>query len=1247
MRIADIATTALIDTGSQSCLVNYDALNSRNLRSFPRLHTPKLVSASGHEINVVGCYKLPIQVGHTRIPHPVVIVRGLNKPAIIGYDFLQKYRIHINHEKGAVVMGTQVIPLLDSPSERRLIVNMVNTVRLAPFSMSRVAVSALGARQPTTAYFRFLPNAPAVGDSTGIRVSDGLIAIGRQKTPVICVENRSEHAYTFKKGAAIGTAECLPMSEYNVREMLADAHRSEVSAVTVNRCAGPEPVPQQTLTELLNEYKDVFSQHEHDIGRTDLLSMTINTGDAKPIFQRPYRVPYSQRQVIDTHVREMLDAGVIQPSVSPWASPVVLVPKKEGTLRFCVDYRKINAVTVRDVYPLPHIQDVLSSMAGCRYFTTLDLRAGYWQIEVAPEDRQKTAFTTYRGHWEFKVVPFGLVNSPALFQRLMNIVLDGLHHKCAIAYIDDIVIFSRTLEEHYGHLREVFERLRQAGLKLKPSKCEFERSKINYLGHVISSEGVQPDPSKVIAVQNISKPSTVTDIRSFLGLTGYYRQHIKDYAKIAQPLTALTRSHSRFLWTEEHQQAFEKLKQCLITAPILAYPRPGVPYRLYTDASEYACGAVLSQVDENGKERVVQYLSKQYNESQMKWSCIEREAYAMVYAVQKLRHYLVGQKFTIVTDHRPLKWLMEGECKNAKVQRWALTLQECDCDVEYRPGLKHRNADTMSRIRAPLVPDDSSEEDALGVYNVEAAQPVSMDEMRRQQQGDEEIQGVVKCVTEHKCESESCGCTEKLYTFEDGILYRNDNDQYERMVVPTPLVETLIERVHNNGHLGIAKTLSVIKPRYFWPGMRRDVERYCSKCVPCTSRKGTREAAPMGDTPVPHYPFQTISLDTQGPFPATKSGHKYIVTVLDMFSGWPECFPVKDKTAETIAAVLTSEVIPRWGVPEVMLTDNGTEYVNQVMTGLAINLGIVHVKTTPYNPKANGKNERFHRTLNNMIACYTTGDWDERIPAALMAYRSSVHSTSGLTPFYLTHGFEPTIPVETFLRPRRKTYNPEDHVAVTASKLHHAYSQMKKATELSRQHNRERYNRRAKEMAYEPGDPVYYYTEQAAGSGDARKLRNKWRPYYHIVQKVSPYRYVIRRQGTDEVKTAYVEHLKPAHRESEWDAPPPAPEAEKLSEQGREGASEPTLECRPPRGEAAPTRIQPHREAKLDSSAREPEPEAVDMSNDEWDSEDNVPLEELHRSHKRAAEGPAEAERRPKCMRTECIDMCLCGAKFS
>ena len=454
---------------------------------------------------------------------------------------------------------------------------------------------------------------------------------------------------------------------------------------------------------LLCRYSSVFASGGNT-GRTNVVTHSIDTGDAGPIRQPAHRLSAEERQVQREEVLKMLQAGVIVPSNSPWASPVVLVGKKDGSKRFCVDYRGLNNITRKDVYPLSRTEEVLDELGNARYFSKLDLKSGYWQIIVDPADRAKTAFTTRDGLYEFVVMPFGLTSAPATFQRLMDTVLQGLLWEKAMVYLDDIIIYSRTWEEHVVALDQVLGRLRAANLQASGSKCALAQSELLYLGHLVTRQGILPDDSNVANVVQAPSPQNVRAVRSFLGMANYYSQFIQNFAQVAKPLYQLTKKDADFEWTEDCEVAFQVLKHNLSNAPLLRRPDTSLPFILQTDWSPVAIGAVLTQADDLGYEHPVAFASRALRGAELRYSATEGECFALVHFVEHFRPYLHGVQFTVQMDHAALKWLMTGPQKNARCARWALKLQGYMFEVRHRKGADHANADAMSRppIASPL-----------------------------------------------------------------------------------------------------------------------------------------------------------------------------------------------------------------------------------------------------------------------------------------------------------------------------------------------------------------------------------------------------------------------------------------------------------------------------------------------------------------------------------------------------------------
>ena len=835
------------------------------------------------------------------------------------------------------------------------------------------------------------------------------------------------------------------------------------------------------------QFPDVFNT-DGGLKSTQLVSMDIDTGNSWPINQRPYRIPLRKRQIVEEELDKMLAEDIIERSSSSWASPITLVPKKDGTTRFCVDYRKLNAVTKKDAHPLPNIQDIFDMMTGASVFTTLDLKSGYWQIPMTQDSREKTAFVCHRGLFQFKRMPFGLTNGPAVFQRMMNHVLAPYLGKSVMVYLDDIVIFSRNPEEHEQHVAQVLEALQAAQLTVKLSKCEFGKPEVKLLGFVVSGEGITSDPEKTRAIAEMAPPRDVKGIRSFLGMCSYYRQCIPDYAKVAGPLVKLTKKYTRFVWGRDEQNAWETLRDLLISDHVMAYPQPDKPYKLYTDACDYAVGAILCQEDDNGVERPVQYISKQLSGASLNWATIEKEAWAVVFALNKLRPYLYSADFTIYTDHKPLKSLFLSEVKNTKIQRWAVLLADYGAPIEYRQGPNNIRADMLSRIK----PRTDIERDSLIISAVieEDEIPWEFDKLEKQ-----EISREQKETPEYRLGLDD----EEGYAVTDGLLYTlippPGKPEYPRLILPPSARFRVIRRAHAEvGHQGMRKTLDRIQEAYKWPGMRREIYLTISKCAKCAVHRSKRERVPPTAMPIAHYPSQIVGMDMCGPFPESRQGNKYILTLIDHCTGWVEVKPLANKTAANVVRYLESEYIPRYGPPEVIITDQGLEFKNRQVEGYLSSLGVDVRHSSPFHPQTNGKIERFHRTFKGILRKYVNarpGEWEEHLGPTLWAHRVSTSSVTGFTPYFLTYGRKPKLPFSRIF-PGVQGYE-EEVLGTRLQELTNAFREAAINTEHSRRYNHQRLVDRANAGDLNVGDTIVIL------ANDSSPLDPKWDHGYLVV----------------------------------------------------------------------------------------------------------------------------------------------------
>ena len=627
---------------------------------------------------------------------------------------------------------------------------------------------------------------------------------------------------------------------------------------------------------MLIRNQKAFQCEGEPLGRTDRVKHHIETTDPTPIKQRARRFPIHQRDEGNRIVEEMLSADVIEPSSSPWSSPVVLVKKKDGSTRFCIDYRKLNAVSVKDSYPLPRIDDSLDALAGAKCFSTLDLASGYWQVGMTEEAKQKSAFVTPGGLFQFKCMPFGLCNAPSTFERLMEQVLAGLQWQICLVYLDDVIVYSRDFTEHVERLEIILKRISEAGLKLKPKKCHFFCEKVIYLGHTVSAEGIATDPEKVRAVQDWEVPKDLTDVRSFLGLCSYYRRFIPQFGTIAKPLTRLTEKDHGFKWGVEQEEAWATLKHKLLSAPVLAYPDPQKEFILDTDASAYGIGAVLSQV-QDGQERVIAYGSRCLTKEERRYCVTRKELLAVVYFLKYFRHYLYGRNFLVRTDHGALRWLTNFKDPQGQVARWLEVLGTYTFEIQHRPGLRHGNADALSRgpcrqcgMTDPdpepnhcMVVTRSQTKEAEKVAEEAPASawlgegPLSKESLIQAQSEDPVISKILEWKragekpTWEKVAAEGSALKtywaqwESLCMYE-GLLCREFHSKgkqtRKQILAPKAKQDLILEHCHNAvtaGHMGVRRTLTSVKLRFFWPGLRQSVEIWISQCAVCASRKPT------------------------------------------------------------------------------------------------------------------------------------------------------------------------------------------------------------------------------------------------------------------------------------------------------------------------------------------------------------------------------------------------------------------------
>ncbi|XP_077378012.1 uncharacterized protein LOC144019084 [Festucalex cinctus] len=837
----------------------------------------------------------------------------------------------------------------------------------------------------------------------------------------------------------------------------------EAPQVDLSMLTGEEQVEVRSV---LQKYSSVFSVHDGDLGCTNLISHNIPLLDDVPVRQRYRRIPPSEYEDVKAHINQLLEAQVIKESSSPYASPIVLVRKKDGSLRLCVDYRLLNSKTRKDAFPLPRIEESLDALCGARWFSTIDLASGYNQVPVSEPDQHKTAFCTPFGLFEFNRMPFGLCNAPSTFQRLMQRMFGDQQGQSLLLYLDDIVVFSSSVAQHLQRLELVLGRLQKEGLKAKLEKCNFFQKEVKYLGHVISSEGVSTDPDKIDAVSKWRQPSRVSELRSFLGFASYYRRFVQGFAQLAAPLHRLvaeltskkTRRGSEqalgAAWTAQCEASFEALKARLVSAPVLTYADFSRPFILEVDASCSGLGAVLSQETDRGVQPVA-YASRGLRPTERNmdnYSSMKLEFLALKWAMtEKFREYLLGHKCLVFTDNNPLSYLQTAKL-GATEHRWAAQLAAFDFDIKYRTGRSNRNADALSRqyssssgwvesIVSTAVPSGVQHavypgERVVATQGVVSACPFSSSaDIRTLQEADPLIKEFLvfwrrqaqPTAVERPQVSKAVMALVRQWdrlVEREGVLYRqifqpDGGIQLLQLVLPAVLKQETMTCLHqDHGHQGIDRTTDLVRQRCYWPGMASDIKQWVQQCDRCQVAKdsGSVPHSFMGHL-FASEPNEILAIDFTLLEPS-RGGFENVLVMTDVFSKYTIAVPTRDQRASTVAHVLLTEWFYKFGVPSRLHSDQGRSFESALLHQLCCLYEVAKSRTTPYHPAGNGQCERFNRTLHNLLRALPISrkrDWVSCLPQVLFAYNTTPHQSTGESPFYLMFGREPRLPIDFLL----------------------------------------------------------------------------------------------------------------------------------------------------------------------------------------------------------------------------------------
>lgn len=1162
----------MVDTGA-SVSVIFDKYLSNDEIISTSIKT-KLNGISG-SIVAKGLANITMYVNKLKLCHEFVIINALDHEwhGILGSDFFYNYSANIDYEKLLLSLGF---------GDDKISI---------PMQSAYTYCKSISARCEVIIYFKveILEDCVVMPEEIceGVFVAASLATPNAQNMiPVKILNVRDEN---------------IVIKNFNPKiQKLQDFHLCHFKSYSNNSVNRVDRLLDLIKTQDLNKeekyslqkicakYSDVFHLENDSLTVTNIYKERIHLQKfAKPVYVKPYRIPYAQKAEVEKQVGDMLRAGVIEETRSPWSSPILIVPKKNDAngnkkWRLVIDYRLLNKQVEDDKFPLPNITEILDSLSGAMYFSHLDLSQGYYQIELEPSSRPCTAFTTDRGQYRLCRLPQGLKSSPHAFSRAMSVAMSGLTYESCFVYLDDLIVFGNNLINHNKNLTKILQRLREVNLKLNPNKCEFLKKDILYLGHIISAEGVSPDPSKIEVLQNYPVPKDSNETKRFVAFANYYRKFVKNFSHIATPLNRLTKKGQKFIWTDECQQSFDILKQALMSPPILQYPNfsKDNTFILKTDASAYSVGAVIS----NSDDKPIAYASRSLNKAEKNYSVISKELLAITWAVKHFRPYLFSRKFVILTDHRPLIYLFGMTNPSSRLTKFRLILEEYDFVVKYIKGKDNVVADALSRVD---ISSDELKSMNNGVcdtiYAITRAQSKKFEhnaEHTCKSDFDKRLDhpGVVELLKRPKNSFQLCPLKKVdfhklsnnnkydfklgnlIYVRDSRIIYllqdprsaldlgktlRDLNILYEKFEIPeiiivknensalllkelvkyssqiTNMKISIIKDTNNisdlearhiilndyhilptGGHAGIKRMYNNIKKLYFWSGLQKDVEEYVKKCDDCQRYKHSiLNKEPMVITSTASSGFQKVYLDLVGPIEEDCEGNLYILTLQCELSKFVEGYPLKNKESVTVAKAFVENFVLRYGIPDEIVSDQGTEFLASTLNETCKLLKVKKVHSTAYHHETLGSLENSHKNLRTFLRIQVAKNpntWSSWIPYWCFAYNNTVHTETKYTPHELIFGKIAKLPSNLVNNQIDPLYNFEDYPKELKYRLQQACHDAKNNLIASKVKRKERFDKQAKTMNYNPGNKVLLKNEIG------NKMEPLYKGPYNIVENKPP-----------------------------------------------------------------------------------------------------------------------------------------------
>jgi RNase H-like domain found in reverse transcriptase/Reverse transcriptase (RNA-dependent DNA polymerase)/Integrase zinc binding domain/Chromo (CHRromatin Organisation MOdifier) domain/Retroviral aspartyl protease len=1094
------STTALLDSGATSQFMHSDFVK-RNRLATKALSRPIPIYNVDGSSNEAGSISEVVEVMLRYGDHSeraTFAVTGLGKQEVIlGLTWLREHNPEVDWQSGEVKMSR-------CPTHCRTCQSEVNAERKVRLIESANIRSCRAGPLPD-------------------------VDIGMEGIPELCVDHDDEEddePYEeddlLEEGDRLFTTNIPSEAEFirassNISQRLAEAFHKHTQPKTFH-----ESVPT-----FLHDYEDIFAKSSFDrLPNRKVWDHAIELlPGSKPSNCKVYPLAPSEQVELDAFIQENLATGRIRPSKSPMASPVFFIKKKDGTLRLVQDYRALNSVTVKNRYPLPLISELVNQLRGARFFTKLDVRWGYQNVRMKEGDEWKAAFRTNRGLYEPLVMFFGLTNSPSTFQTMMNDIFQDLIMEGVVCvYLDDILIFTKSIEEHRRITRLVLERLREHKLFLRHDKCEFEQTTIEYLGLIISEGEVRMDPVKVAGVTEWPIPATKKEVQSFLGFANFYRRFIEGFSHHARPLFELTKKDQKWSWGEDEQRAFDEIKTRVTSSPILRFADDSKAFRVEADSSDFATGAVLSQQSvDDLRWHPIAYYSKSLNAVERNYDIHDKEMLAVMRALEEWRHFLEGAQHQVEvwTDHKNLEYFMTAKKLNRRQARWSLYLSRFDFVMHHRPGSSMGKCDALSR-RVDHNPEGDDNRDivllrpeffaarALEGITVEGAERGILREIRK---GLKDGKGEDAVIVAMKGLDEAKGTTLRSseWSKDDGLWRFRD-----RIYVPmiADLRRRIMEQHHDSvigGHAGRWKTLELLMRSYWWPNMSRYVGQYCKTCDLCLRTK-TQKQRPYGELlalPIPEHPWDVTSVDFIVELPDSH-GFDAVMVVVDSVTKRGHFIPTHTTvTALGSARLYLQHVWKLHGLPKSMVSDRGPQFVAEFMRELYRLLGIQVSASTAYHPQSDGQTERVNQELEQYIRVFVNerqNDWDTLLPLAEFAYNNHTHSATQHTPFFVDTGRHPRMGFEPNQPPSKV-----EAVNVFAERMKSTLEESRAALAKSKDDMARYYNqRRTPAPKFEVGDKVFLDATDITTTRPSKKFAHRFLGPYSVMRPVGSHAYRLR-----------------------------------------------------------------------------------------------------------------------------------------